>query len=332
MASFDIVPTTGQIRTKANVSYDHEAKPSYAVTVTASDGALTTDAEVTINVTDVAEPPDAPATPIVSAVAGSTPSLSVSWTAPANEGRPPIERYSVQWRVPGATVSRAKFVDAPTTTTIISALAANTEYEVEVNADNDEGQSGFSDPPWVGRTNTQTNNAPVFSSSNVALGIAENTAAGVDIGDPVTATDADAGDTLIYTLRGTDAESFDIVETTGQIRTKAGVSYDFEARPSYTVTVRVSDSAATAEASVTISITDEDEPPVAPATPTVSAVADSNTRLSVSWDAPANAGKPAIDDYDVQYRVSGAAAWTDGPQNVTTTTHARLRPGRGHAL
>ena len=134
----------------------------------------------------------------------------------------------------------------------------------EVRADNAERDSGFSDPPWVGRTNTLTNNAPVFSSSNVALGIAENTAAGVDIGAAVTATDADAGDTLSYTLRGADAEFFDIVDTTGQIRTKDNVSYDFEARDSYTVTVRVSDSAATAEASVTISITDEDEPPVAP--------------------------------------------------------------------
>ena len=38
MASFDIVPTTGQIRTISGVSYDHEAKDSYTVTVTATDG------------------------------------------------------------------------------------------------------------------------------------------------------------------------------------------------------------------------------------------------------------------------------------------------------
>ena len=319
--SFDFVETTGQILTKTGVSYNHEAKPSYTVTVTASDGAATAVATVTINVTDVAEPPDAPATPIVSAVAGSTHSLSVSWTAPANEGRPPIESYSVQWRVSGATVSRAKAVDAPTTTTIISELLADTEYEVRVNATNDEGYSSFSDPPWVGRTSTTlTNNVPVFSSSNVALSIAENTAAGVAIGAAVTATDADAGDTLTYTLRGADAEFFDIVDTTGQIRTKDNVSYDFEAKPAYTVTVRVSDGDATAEASVIISITDVDEAPDAPATPTVSAVADSTTRLTVSWDAPANAGKPDIDSYDVQYRLSGATAWINGPRNVATTT------------
>ena len=317
-ASFEIDRDSGQIRTISGVSYDHEAKPSYAVTVTASDGAATAVADVTISVTDVNEPPDAPATPTVSAVSGSTPSLSVSWTAPANAGRPDIEYYRVYWRVSGATVSGSK--DAPTTTTTISNLVADTEYEVRVSATNDEGDSSESDPPWVGRTNTLTNNAPVFSSSNVTLSIAENTAAGVDIGAAVTATDADAGDTLIYTLRGADAKFFDLVETTGQIRTKDNVSYDHEARDSYTVTVTVTDGAVTADAGVTISITDEDEPPDAPSTISVTAVTGSSTSLTVSWTAPANAGKPDIDSYDVQYRAGSSGDWLDGPEDVTGTT------------
>ena len=165
-----------------------------------------------------------------------------------------------------------------------------------------------------------TNNAPVFSSSNVSRSIAENTAAGVNVGAAVTATDADAGDTLSYTLGGADVASFDFVETTGQIRTKAGVSYDHEAKSSYTVTVTASDGTSTAAASVTIRISDVDEPPSAPATPSISAVSGSSTSLSVSWAAPANAGEPAIDNYDVQYRAGTSGAWTDGPQDVTGTT------------
>ena len=191
------------------------------------------------------------------------------------------------------------------------------------------------------------NNAPAFSSSNVFRSIAENTAAGRNVGDAVEATDDDAGDTLGYTLGGTDAASFDIVPTTGQIRTRAGVTYDHEARSSYTVTVTASDGTATAVATVTISITDVSEPPVAPATPTVSAVSGSTTSLTVSWAAPANAGKPAIDNYDVQYRVDSSGVstdrpqdvtprtWSNGPQNVTattTTTTVRNRPRREHAL
>ena len=50
---------------------------------------------------------------------------------------------------------------------------------------------------------------PMFDSETVTMEVADNTAAGMNIGTPVTATDADA-DALTYTLGGTDAASFDI--------------------------------------------------------------------------------------------------------------------------
>ena len=64
---------------------------------------------------------------------------------------------------------------------------------------------------------TPTNNAPEFQdcwrpSRRPQEKRAENTAAGENIGDPVAATDADAGDTLTYTLGGADMASFDIDE------------------------------------------------------------------------------------------------------------------------
>ena len=321
MASFDIVEASGQIRTKAGVTYDHEATASYTVTVTATDtSSATAEASVTISITDVNEPPDAPATPTVSAVPDSTTSLTVSWAAPANDGKPAIDSYDVQYRLSGDTAWSDGPQTVATTTATVASLTANTLYEVQVRATNDEGDSGWSAPPGSGRTNAPDNDAPVFSSSNMSRSIAENTAAGQNVGAAVTATDADAGDTLSYTLGGADVASFDFVETTGQIRTKAGVSYDHEAKSSYTVTVTASDGTLTAAASVTIRISDVDEPPSAPATPTVSAVAGSTTSLTVSWAAPANAGKPAIASYDVQYRAGTSGSWSDGPENVTTTT------------
>ena len=53
------------------------------------------------------------------------------------------------------------------------------------------------------------NNPPAFSGSTAARSVAENTAAGQNVGAALTATDLD-GHTLIYTLEGTDAASFDI--------------------------------------------------------------------------------------------------------------------------
>ena len=231
---------------------------------------------------------------------------------------------TIQWiQVDGAT--EIDISGATNETYTLATADAGKKIKVKVSFEDEGGTAAgplTSDAYPASGTVTAagTNNAPVFSSSNTSRSIAENTAAGQNVGAAVTATDADAGDTLSYTLGGADVVSFDFVETTGQIRTKTNVSYDFEAKSSYTVTVTASDGTATADASVTIGITDVDEPPNAPATPTVSAVSGSTTRLSVSWAAPANAGKPPIANYDVQYRLGSSGAWTDGPQDVTGTT------------
>ena len=79
------------------MTYDHEATPSYSVTVTADDNKGGTDTkEVTINVTDVNEPPLKPGTPTVSRTSNT--SVSVTWTAPVNTGRPPILHYIYQYK------------------------------------------------------------------------------------------------------------------------------------------------------------------------------------------------------------------------------------------
>ena len=88
-------------------------------------------------------------------------------------------------------------------------------------------------------TETITNNRPNFvDGSHTSRTVAENTETGVNIGNPITATDAD-NDTLTYTLSGPDASAFDIDSTTGQLKTKANL--DYETKSSYTVTVTVSD-------------------------------------------------------------------------------------------
>ena len=72
------------------------------------------------------------------------------------------------------------------------------------------------------------------------------------------ATDAD-NDSLTYTLSGTDAAAFDIIRTTGQLKTKAAL--DYETQTVYTVTVAVSDGSLTDGISVRINVTDIGEAP-----------------------------------------------------------------------
>ena len=165
--------------------------------------------------------------------------------------------------------------------------------------------------------NDTGNTAPTFGSTTAMRSVAENTAAGQNVGAVLTATDDD-GDTLTYTLEGADAASFDLVTTTdpaAQIRTKTGVTYNHEVTPTYTVVVKADDgNSGTATVTVTITITDVNEPPGRPAAPSVEAVGGPYTLLVVEWEAPANTG-PDIDTYDLRYQKTTESTWTNGHQD-----------------
>ena len=150
----------------------------------------------------------------------------------------------------------------------------------------------------------------------------ENTPAGQNIaGAGQRATDAN-GDTLTYsflTTGGTDYQHFAIDSASGQVKTHGAL--DHEARSSYSVTVRATDPEGAAGAiAYTIEVTDQDEPPAAPGAPAVSATAGTDTSLDVSWTAPPNAGKPAIDSYDLRYRKGNTGSWTESPSGVGSTS------------
>ena len=68
---------------------------------------------------------------------------------------------------------------------------------------------------------------------------------------------------------------------------------------------------------VTVDVADVAEPPAAPAAPSL--VLATRESLEVRWRAPANAGRPPIETYDLQYRDSQSAAFTPGPQDLAST-------------
>ncbi|MCY4530598.1 MAG: cadherin domain-containing protein, partial [Chloroflexi bacterium] len=161
--------------------------------------------------------------------------------------------------------------------------------------------------------------APVFDNNTNSRNVDENTPPGTNIGAPISATDMDEqdlefGNTLKYSLEGTDAALFDIDSSTGQLITKAPLDYEASGGMSHSVTVRVDDGEDETDVSqpVTITVNDVDEPPAAPAAPTVVSGKDgtpsdeaeeSTTSLFVVWHAPENTGPSAL-DYEVQYKKS----------------------------
>ena len=112
-------------------------------------------------------------------------------------------------------------------------------------------------PPAELRGRAVLNTAPDFGATSTTRKVAEDTAPGTNIGDPVAARDVDRGDqdTLVYTLGGADAASFTIDSTSGQLMTSAALDYDTKSEYMVEVTA-TDDNDATATIKVTIMVTE----------------------------------------------------------------------------
>ena len=319
----------GRLRVNSGASLDYENKSTYSITFHAQEKnsvnkvLLNITYSVFIVLTDVNEPPGKPTVTVANNSTTPTTKLDVSWTAPTMTGKPAISDYDVQYRKTGdSTWSSHSFTGTGTSTTL-SGLTAGKKYDVQVRAVNDEGNGAWSD----------TGNA-ITTSSTVTRSIAENSAASTNIGTAVTMTPGSY--TLAHSLDGTDKGKFDIGSTTGQITVKTGNIPDYESKTSYSVEVKIAVSGTgnsnsvpngtgTYTVPVTINVTDVNEPPPKMSAPTVAANSTTpTTKLDVSWTAPTTtqmSGKPAVSDYDVQYRLNGGSTWTDA--SYTGTGRAR---------
>ena len=221
-SSFSIVSSSGQLQTQA--ALDYETKFSYSVTVSVSDGNGGSDSiTVTINVTDV------------------------------NEQQADMTTYEVGDEIPlpsGFTTPRL----------ILGAgrsLTADNGTYTCVSQNNCIIQNSQVTQGTIEVTTVAANTAPTFAEgTSTTRSVAENTAANINIGTAIGATDAD-NDTLTYTLSGTDATSFSINSSTGQLQTSAAL--DYEAKSTYTVTTTVSDDSLTDTITVTINVTNVHE-------------------------------------------------------------------------
>ena len=181
--------------------------------------------------------------------------IVLTWRAPNSY----VEGYKIEVSEDGGNSWTDLENDTGNTETTYthSGLSPGDTRHYRVSAINSEGTSDPSNIASATIPGPVGNRAPVFSDPSTTRSVAENTLAGVNIGAPVIATDPD-NDTLSYSLEGPDAASFDIVTSSGQLKTKAVPNY--EAKSSYSVTVKATDpSNASDTITVTISVTNVDE-------------------------------------------------------------------------
>ena len=271
--------------------------------------------------------------PVITGTAQVGQSLYASLGSVADADGPSIIVASYQWiRVDGATETDITGATITPYTPVADDVGKQLKVRLSFTDDLGNPESRTSPPTLAVVAAAGANNAPVFTEgTSTTRSVAENTASSTNIGTAVAATDADSGDTLRYTLGGTDMASFAIVSTSGQLQTSAAL--DFETKSSYSVTVSVSDGNGGSDSiGVTITVTDVNEQPGRPAAPSVGATANSDTSLDVSWTAPGLNGGPAITGYHLQYRQGTSGSLDQRPAERQRHERDDHGPDGGHVV
>ena len=280
--AFTIVERTGQIRVKDNL--DYETKPSYSLTIEVHDGrdgsgSTSTTIDDTQAVTITVENEEEPGTVTLTTDTGTIQARAEVTAALEDDDIP----TGVTWQWARSPNGRTDWVNihGATLAAYTPTLEEDRGSYIRATASYTDGHGPnktanavsrrVGDPPPV-------NSAPVFpSSEDGRREVEENSAGGTAVGAPVEATDLNAGDSavndpLAYSLSGTDAASFTIDSSTGQIRLAEDATLDYEGKRSYRVTVEVTDGrdqngdddmdAIDDRQNVTITVTNVNEAPV----------------------------------------------------------------------
>ena len=257
--SFGIDRKSGQIMTKAKL--DYETKDAYMVTVTATDPSGAADSiVVNISVTDEddnaaiqlnAAPEFADDSADRSVDENSEAGTAVGDPVAATDPNGDALSYEL-----GGDDAMSFAIDGMGQITVAEGAMLDHEaeqntYVVTVTAS--DGIETASITVNIAVADVKENNAPAFASESMTLTVPENSA-GINIGDPVAATDPDEGDELEYSITD-ESGNFAIDSATGQVSVMEGAMLDHEAQASYMVVVMASDGEDSASVNVTISVT-----------------------------------------------------------------------------
>jgi serine protease len=303
---------------------DYETKTSYTATVTASDGTNSTTQSITVNVTNLND---------------NSPVFTSGTTFNANENQTTIgtvaasdaDGETLSYSISGTDASSMSVDSSSGALTFGAAPDYETKTSYSVTATATDGTNSINQSVTINVTNLN-DNSPVFTSSTTFSVNENQTTVGT-----VAASDAD-GNTLSYSISGTDAPSISINASTGALTFNSAPNY--EAKSSYSVTAAASDGTNSTTQNITVSVVDVNEAPAFTSSATFSANekqtsigtvtatdVESNT-LSYSvtgTDASAitiNSSTGVLTfntgpDYETKSSYSATAAVTDGVSSVT---------------
>lgn len=257
-ADFSINATTGAVTFVGSPDFenpdDSNTDNAYEVIIRASDGTNTTDQTVTISVNDVDEAPVF----LSPASASVTENQTSAYDAVAADDEGTTLTYAL------SGTDAALFTIDANTGVVTFKTAPDHENSADAGGDNvydivvsaSDG-TNTTDQAVAITVTDQNDNVPVFTSSS-SVSVAENQISAFT----AVATDADASDTVTYSLSGADAAGFKINAATGAVTFVTAPDYETPGDQSFEVVVTASDGTNTTDQTVTISVTDVNEAPV----------------------------------------------------------------------
>ena len=235
---------------------------SFELTVRASDGEQTTDATVTVNVTDVAEAPSFAQAGYAFALAenadGSVARLSLGTVSATDP-----DGGSVSYGIEGGNESGRFEIGAASGELFYVGTGedyetGSTRFELTVRASDGDQTTDATVTVDV----TDAAEAPAFAQAGYAFALAENadgSVARLSLGT-VSATDPDGGSVSYGIEGGNGSGRFEIDAASGELF-YVGTGEDYETGSTrFELTVRASDGDETTDTSVTVNVTDVDEP------------------------------------------------------------------------
>ena len=246
-------------------------------------------------------PPPAQASGVEASALSAT-KISVSWSAAAN-----ADGYLVQWATTGQAFDAARQASVTGTSHTITGLDPNTDYRVQVIATRIGAANGPpSAPPAPATTNAlsppaQVSSVQASALSDTEISVSWSAAANAD------------GYLVQWTTAGQSFDDTRQASVTGTTHTITGLQYSTE----YFIRVAATRTGAANGPPFDPPATATTNAPPTPAQVSgVQASALSDTEISVSWSAAANA-----DGYLVQWATGDQSFHADRQASVTGTTH-----------
>ena len=208
------------------------------VTIAASDTAPEAGTEVTYTVTATNAGPDAASdvTVVLALPPGLTYSSSETTTGSYNSGTWNVGNLAVgssaTLTVTAATGNDTHGKPLTTTARIKATETIGSSVVEELDPQEDNNSAEVIVTPTI-----QENTNPIFE---INRSVPENSAAGVNVGSPISVRDPDEGDTWTFTIEGIGAGNFQ-VDSAGNVIVAQGANLDYECKANYNLTLSVSD-------------------------------------------------------------------------------------------